>query len=491
MKFRLRLCLASWLLFPTANAVQAAAPPARPNVIFILADDLGWGDLGCYGHPRIKTPNIDRMAREGTQFTQFYVCGSVCSPSRCAFFTGQYPARHRIHGHYSTPEQNAARGMSQFLPPDVPNVAALLQRAGYATAHVGKWHLGSGSGGPQPGKYGFDFVGTSESGGANGPANDPHFRAKSTEIFVNETLQFIETNKDRPFYVQLWTLVPHALLNPTEEQLAPYAQLRPGGPGFPHQSAAETFYASVSDLDTQIGRLLQGLDSLELTEKTLIVFSSDNGPEDIHIQNAGHSGIGSAGPFRGRKRSLYEGGVRVPGIVRWPGQVPSGRIDDQSIVAGCDLLPTVCHLAGVEIPREHALDGEDVSDIWLGPSRPRTKPLMWNWRFRIAGEVYHHSPMLAIRDGDYKLLMNPDKSRIELYDIPRDPTQLANVADKHPAVVARLSEPLLAWNKALPEGPLDPGAGQASYPWPGKAGAAAGAQGAGKGKGKSKAKGMR
>src|SRR5262245_16310036 len=167
------------------------AHAAPPNVIFILADDLGWGDLGCYGHPQIKTPNLDRLAREGTLFTQFYVCGSVCSPSRCAFFTGQYPARHRIHGHYATPEQNTARGMSQFLPPDVPNVASLLKRAGYTTAHVGKWHLGSNSGGPEPDKYGFDFVGTGESGGANGPSDDPHFRAKSTEIFVNETLKFI------------------------------------------------------------------------------------------------------------------------------------------------------------------------------------------------------------------------------------------------------------------------------------------------------------
>ena len=148
-----------------------------------------------------------------------------------------------------------------------------------------------------------------------------------------------------------------------------YARLRPGGPNFPHRSAAEIFYASVTDLDTQIGRLTKRLDELGLAEKTLIVFSSDNGPEDIHIRNAGHSGVGSAGPFRGRKRSLYEGGVRVPFIVRWPGHVPSGRIDDTSVVAGCDLLPTVCHLAGADVPKDHALDGEDVSDILAGQTR--------------------------------------------------------------------------------------------------------------------------
>ena len=447
---------------------RAADEPSRPNIIFILADDLGWGDLGCYGHPLTQTPNLDRLAREGTLFTQFYVCGSVCSPSRCAFFTGQYPARHRIHGHYATVEQNAARGMSQFLDPAVPNVAALLKKAGYATAHVGKWHLGSNSGGPQPDKYGFDFVGTGERDGANGPAGDPYFRAKSTGIFVDESLQFIRANRARPFYLQLWTLVPHATLNPTPEQLKPYAKLRAAGANFPHASAAEIFSASVTDLDAQIGRLLKGLEEMGLADKTLVLFSSDNGPEDIHIRNAGHSGVGSAGPFRGRKRSLYEGGVRVPGIVRWPGHVPSGRIDETSIVAGCDFLPTVCKLAGAEIPKNHALDGEDVGDILLGPSRARTKPLMWNWRFNIAGEVFHRSPMLAIRDGDYKLLMNPDHSRLELYDIPKDPTQLSNIAEKHPDVVARLSQQVLAWSNTLPEGPTDPSAGKTNYPWPGK-----------------------
>jgi arylsulfatase A-like enzyme len=448
-----------------AHGIAAAAD--KPNIIFILADDLGWGDLGCYGNPQIQTPNLDRMAREGTLFTQFYVNGSVCSPSRCAFFTGQYPARHRIHGHYATPEQNAARGMSQFLDPKTPNTAALLKSAGYATAHVGKWHLGSNSGGPTPDHYGFDFVGSTERG-TEGPADDPYYRAKSSELFVNESLKFIEEHHNQPFYLQLWTLVPHATLNPTSEQLAPYARLHPGGPKFPHASAAEIFSASVTDLDKHIGRLLDRLGELGLSDKTLVLFSSDNGPEDIHIRNAGHSGVGSAGPFRGRKRSLYEGGIRVPFVVRWPGHVPSGRIDDTSVVAACDFLPTLCKLSGATIPSEHSLDGEDIGGILMGQSRSRQTPLLWNWRFRIAGEVFHHSPMLAIREGDYKLLLNPDRSRIELYDIPRDPTQLANIAEKHPDVVQRLSEKALAWNKTLPEGPTDPGAGQMSYSYPGK-----------------------
>jgi N-acetylgalactosamine-6-sulfatase len=384
--------------------------------------------------------------------------------------------------------------MSQFLDPAVPNLASLLKKAGYATAHVGKWHLGSNSGGPPPDKYGFDFVGTSEAGGPNGPAGDPYFRAKSTELFVTESLQFIadhhRARADQPFYLQLWTLVPHATLNPTEEQMAPYARLHPGGPDFPHHSAAEIFYASVTDLDTQIGRLVKGLDELGLGQQTLIVFSSDNGPEDIHIGNAGHSGVGSAGAFRGRKRSLYEGGVRVPFIARWPEHVPAGRINETSVVAGCDLLPTVCKMAGVEVPPDHVLDGEAMHDVLLGSTRKRVRPLFWNWRFRIAGEPFHHSPMLAIRDGDFKLLMNPDRSRIELYDIPEDPTQLTNVAEKHPDLVARMADALLAWHATLPAGPADPGAGKMNFGWPGKTPPAAPA-GKAKAKGKAKTKGPR
>src|SRR5688500_13842607 len=177
---RFRLFCARWvklvfvcLIFAEANAAENAA---RPNIIFILADDLGWGDLSCYGNTFVRTPNLDRLARDGALFTQFYVNGSVCSPSRSAFFTSMYPARNWIHGHFATPELNSARGMTQFLDPKVPNVATTLKQAGYTTAHVGKWHLGSNSGGPPPSAYGFDFVGSSEGGGAGISKTDPYYR---------------------------------------------------------------------------------------------------------------------------------------------------------------------------------------------------------------------------------------------------------------------------------------------------------------------------
>ena len=448
-----------------ATTARAAAPVREPNFIFILADDLGWGDLSCYGNKQIKTPNLDRLASQGTLFTQFYVNGSVCSPSRCAFMTSQYPARHRIHGHYATHESNAKRGMSDWLDPSVPNVASLLKSAGYATAHYGKWHLGHGEGAPLPTEYGFEDARTY---GSNGPGwNEPveTFFAKSTGLFVDEALRFIRTNRNRRFYLNLWTLAPHAPLNPTERQMAPYNWLSWGN-GAIRKSAATVYYAIVGDLDAQIGRLIKELDNLGLAANTLVMFSSDNGPEDIHLTEAGHSGVGSAGPFRGRKRSLYEGGVRMPFIVRWPGKVSAGIVDQTSVVAGVDWLPTVCTLAGIPIPAAHKLDGEDVSDILLGKPRPRTTPLMWEWRSRIFGEPFHRSPILAIREGDWKLLMNPDHSRIELYDIPRDPTELRNLVETHSDVGQQLAKKLLDWQATLPKGPIEPSAGKADYPWP-------------------------
>jgi arylsulfatase A-like enzyme len=471
MKTEIAMALALLVPGVLATDAQAAGPARNPNVVFILADDLGWGDLGCYGNKQIKTPNLDRLAKQGTLFTQFYVNGSVCSPSRCAFMTGQYPARHAIHGHYATHEQNAERGMSNWLDPKVPNVAGLLKSAGYATAHFGKWHLGAGEGAPPPPDYGFDETRTGnstfrDSTGKIWSEPDLTFRAKSSAAIVDETIRFITAHKAQAFYVNAWMFIPHAPLNPPEEQMAPYKHLSPGGTNFPFKSAAQIYYGSVTDMDRQIGRLLEALDRLNLTDQTLILFSSDNGPEDIHISNAGHSGIGSAGPFRGRKRSLYEGGIRVPGIVRWPGKVPAGVVDNSSVVAGVDWLPTVCKLAAIPIPAGHVLDGEDVSDIFLGKSRPRTTPLMWEWRFQIFGEPFHRSPVLAIRQGDWKLLMNPDRSRVELYDIPRDPTQLNNLAGRHPETVAALAARVLAWQATLPKGPMDASAGKADYPWP-------------------------
>ncbi|NUN97437.1 MAG: sulfatase-like hydrolase/transferase, partial [Candidatus Omnitrophica bacterium] len=249
----------------------------------------------------------------------------------------------------------------------------------------------------------------------------------------------------------------HAYLDPTEKQREPYKNL--GG-------ALEIYYGAATDADRQIGRILAKLDELGLAENTVVVFSSDNGPEDITITNASHSGVGSPGPFRGRKRSLYEGGVRVPFIVRWPGKVPAGRVDNASVVSGVDLLPTFCALAGVPVPESLRPDGQDVSAALLGRPFERRKPLFWEFRSAVAGHVINRSPMLALREGNWKLLMNPDRSRIELYDIPNETSELNNLADRNPEVVERLAGQLLAWRSELPPGRVDKGAGVNVYPWP-------------------------
>ena len=459
--------LLAWFVqgWVTAVAEERPASARKPNFVFILADDWGWGDLGCYGHRQLKTPNLDRMARQGVLFTQFYVCSGVCSPSRTAFMTGHFPARHSIHGHLATPQQNAERGMPNFLDPAVPTVTRLLQKAGYVTGHFGKWHLGHNPGAPEPSAYGLDVYRSLVVG--NGPELDrtvPHWRARSSQTLVDDTIQFIEANRGRPFYVQTWLLDTHATLDPTEEQMKPYNRYAPGDVS--HKGAMQIYYAAATAADAQIGRLLDKLDELGLAENTVVIFSSDNGPEEILISNASHSGIGSPGPFRGRKRSLYEGGVRLPFIVRWPTGSPAGRVDSTTVLSAVDFLPSLCRLAGVALAADVDLDGEDMSAALRGQPAERAKPLMWEWRFGVYGHVLNRSPMLSIRQGRWKLLMNPDRSRVELYDIPADPSELNNLADRHSEVVARLSERLLAWQATLPKGPVEPAAGANDYPWP-------------------------
>lgn len=248
------------------------------------------------------------------------------------------------------------------------------------------------------------------------------------------------------------------------EQLKPYAAMRPG-PDFPYVSAAEIYFSSVTNLDAELGRLFSSLEALGLAKNTLVVFTSDNGPEDIHVLNAGHSGVGSTGPFRGRKRSLYEGGIRLPFIVRWPGRVPAGRVDDGSIISAVDFRPTMLAMAGVAPMSGRVADGENISDILLGAMRPRTKPLFWEWRFETIGDAVNRSPRLAVRDGNWKLLFNPDRSRVELYSIVDDPTELNNLARDQPAVVNHLSDLARNWSRTVPIGSLDKDAGALPSTW--------------------------
>ena len=451
--------------FAGLSALAGAQTARRPNFLFLLADDMGWGDLPCYGHRSLtahgnwlirgdlKTPHIDRLAAEGTRFLQYYVASGVCSPSRAALMTGQFPARLGIHDYLATPEQNRRHGVADALDPKTPTVTKLLRDAGYATGHFGKWHLTTAAT-PAPTDYGVAEYDACLKGPATRPA--------SSERIADAVCKFVEAHRNEPFYINAWLYDPHSPLQPTDAAMDEYKQYGPRWPG--HRGGFEVYYGVMSEMDRQVGRILAKLDELGLAENTIVVFSSDNGPETGLIPFTSHYGVATtAGPFRGLKRSLYEGGVRTPFIVRWPGHTPAGRVDADSVISGVDWLPTVCHAAGT---RAADGDGEGVGGALSGRAHVRKRPLMWENRFPVYGHVLDQSPMLAIRHGEWKLLMNPDRGRVELYDVPRDPSEMTNLADRKPEIVKGLSKRLLAWQSTLPKGYIHPDAGRSSYPWP-------------------------
>jgi N-acetylgalactosamine-6-sulfatase len=444
-----------------------------PNIILLLTDDLGWGDLAFRGRPYIKTPNLDRLAREGTFFEQFYVNNPVCSPTRSSFMTSHYPARHRIHHHFGgDPAFNASRDMPDYLNPNVTTVTDVLRANGYATAHFGKWHLGSTPGAPTPDQYGIDDHLTTVSVGPNLRTSDyfdrfnatfarTYFINLSTHAMVHEASRFMEAHQREPFYINIWTMLPHAPLNPTPDQLAVYSGLKVNTNDFSswmrdyvaaatsRDSKMQVYCASVTALDDAVGKLLDKLDELGLAQDTLIFFTSDNGPEDMtHATNAG---MGSPAHLRARKRSLYEGGVRTPCIVRWPGRVPAGAVNSESIISGVDWFPTVVSLAGISMPAlSPATDGEDVSDILLGSTRGRTRPLMWEWRSTVTRPEIYQPPPLAMRHGDWKLFVNYNGTGPELYNIAGDEEERVNVAGSNPNRVNTMKTQLLNWKATLP-----------------------------------------
>jgi N-acetylgalactosamine-6-sulfatase len=429
---------------------------------------MGFGDLGSYGNPKIRTPHLDKMAAEGTLFTNFTVASPVCSPSRVGVMTGQYPARHRFHYALSGKEgQNERFRMPDYLDPKIQTLTRLLQSAGYTTAHFGKWHLGSTDIAPTPHDYGID-----EFRIHGGPVHDKSElcyegvkQADRTEVLIDITIDFVESHKDKPFFINCWISDPHSTLAPSEEQLDEYPELSSMAKGF--SSTTQVYRAVITNMDKQIGRLLDKLDELGLSENTLVVFSSDNGPAPVWGIDTAHSGAGETGPLRGCKASLYEGGIRVPFIVRWPATIPKNRVDDSTVITGVDLLPTFCSLAGVPVPMEINPDGLDMSQALLGNPAIRTKPVMWQYRFSPWGRHLQKSPALAMRDGDWKLMMNPDGSRVELYNLRINPCEVDNLASENPEIVDRMSRQLLDWHNTLPDIESMPeNAGSFDYPWP-------------------------
>lgn len=443
-----RLLLSATLLSVIATCAAAAPQDdgRQPNIIFIFADDWGYGDLGIHGSTFVETPNIDRMASEGIDFVNFTVNSPVCSPSRTAVMTGQFPARNSIHQHFAGIEANQKRGMPDWLDPAVPMLPRLLQKAGYKTGHYGKWHLGKGKGAPSEDAYGYDGYATFNGSGKN--------EIKSEGLAsVQHAVDFIRRHKDQPFFINLWLHETHLPHFPLEKYLEQFENL----------DERKRVYASVvAEGDEGVGTILGLLEELGIDEHTLVVFSSDNGPEFPKDESAkfhnnskrglgGYYSVGETGGLTGQKRSLYAGGVRVPFIVRWPGVVPEGKTDSTSVMTAVDLMPTFLEVAGVELPEGFKPDGQSVLSAFQAEGFERTKPIYWEWKG--PNEQPFTWPHMGIRDGRWKLITNAELRRTELYDLESDWAEAKDVYSEHPDVVQDLSAKLAAWKSTLPAKP--------------------------------------
>lgn len=443
------------LTFILVTSAKAHAAESQPNIVFIFADDWGWGDLSCHGHPYIKTPNIDKLAREGTDFHRFTVASGVCSPSRTAVITGHFPARYNIDGHFAWVPSNAKRNMPDWLDPKSPLLPRMLQNAGYLTAHFGKWHLSNNMipDSPLPSEYGYDEYGAFNCAGEQMPV---HQDAQNANAFIQRA-----HDASQPFFINLWMHEPH-----TPFHTVPKYRWR-----FQDLDEPDNIYASVlSHADDRIGEVLDTLDRLQLTENTLVIFSSDNGPArasrptELDLMHdtatgAGYNIAGAKGVTGGRKgykAALFEGGIGVPFIARWPGKITAGKVDDQSLLSAVDLLPTFCELAGAELPSDYAPDGISQVAALKGDGKSvRTKPLFWKmkggWPPRTTQP--YHWVSFAIVDQNWKLVSNRDASHNELYNLTSDPLEKSDVAADHPSVVTRLVGLIADWKTTLPEAP--------------------------------------
>lgn len=457
----MRSTITSILLITALNTVSAYASD-RPNIILILADDLGYRDLSCFGSPAVKTPNLDRLAREGMKWTRFYAGSAVCSPTRASVLTGRYPLRFDITSHFND--------RNQWLPESATTVAELLGDSGYSTAHVGKWHLGGlhvDTAGkrldhqPGPRQHGFDFYQTQieqqplrgqmgrdrtlfRQGGTillrndqKISTDDAYYPKHFTDANGDFAMQMIEklSGDSRPFFINLWWLVPHKPYEPAPE---------------PHWSNTQAddisddqhrFRSMMQHMDAKVGQILQKLDDLKIADNTLVLFTSDNG--------AAYEGF--IGDLKGGKTDLHEGGIRVPMLVRWPGQIKAGQTSD-TFGHTNDLLPTFCEAAEVELPRD--LDGQSLLPQMKGrPALSVEARGTVFWQLKLYKKIQRHYPKpkpyateIAKR-GQWKMLaLNGDP--VELFDVESDPNEKQNVLEDHPEIVASLKAELAEWLNA-------------------------------------------
>jgi arylsulfatase A-like enzyme len=414
------------------SLAQQPAAPRKPNIVFILADDLGYGDLSCYGQERFSTPNIDRLAKEGVRFTQAYSGSTVCAPSRCALMTGLHTGHCRVRGNKS-PEVTLQAGDT--------TVAELLQKSGYRTGLVGKWGLGYTGTPGVPNKKGFDdFFGYHTQIQAhtyyphqlydNGsdftiPANfGTKSRKYAPDLLTARALKFIDDNRARTFFLYLPYTSPHAnneLGRDTGDGMEVPEWGEFSGKDWPNPEKG--FAALVSRLDRDVGRVMDKLRETGLDQNTVVVFTSDNGPH----QEGGHDDkfFKSSGPLRGIKRDLYEGGIRVPFIVKWPGVAKAGTVSERPI-AFWDVLPTLAEIGGSTSPS--AVDGLSFAPTLRGENVRTDRVFYW--------EFHEGGFNRAVRFGDWKAIQFGADGEVELYDLSKDPGEKTNLAQSKPDVLA-------------------------------------------------------
>ena len=416
----------------------ARARSGRPNFVFFLIDDLGWKDLGCTGSTFYETPRIDKLAGEGVVFTSAYSNAPNCAPTRACLMSGRYGPRHGVYT-VGTPERGAAKRRKLVPTPNTTHlgsehvtIAEALKPAGYTCACIGKWHLGTKT--PyRPQDRGFDVVHERDGRG--------HFTkdgAYLTDRFTDRAVEFIEANRDRPFFLYL---SHHAVHTPIQARPELVEKYRKKAPAAGHRDP--TYAAMIESVDHSVGKVLDTLESLDLSDNTAVFFFSDNG---------GHANFTAMGPLRGSKGTLYEGGIRVPAIVRWPGNVKPGRTCDVPII-GIDFYPTLLDMAGAARPAGHPLDGESLVPLLRGKELKRRAIF---WHFPAYLEPYNDrqwpwrtTPAGAVRQGDWKLIEYFEDRRVELYNLRDDIGETKDLAAGMPKKAKELHGALVRWRTQL------------------------------------------
>ena len=421
----------------SAGAPAGEGPQPPPNLVVFLADDLGWGDLGCYGNAAIRTPNLDRFARQGVRFTQCYAACGVCSPSRSAILTGRTPYRNGVW-------RWIPAGSDVHLRTSEVTLAELLKTRGYATCHAGKWHLNGHFNSPrhpQPNDHGFDHWLATQNNAEPSHKDPANFvrngrpvgplHGYSAPLVVGEAIDWLRQHRGagQPFYLNVWTHEPHLPIETDPRFMDQYPPTSDIG--------LRQHHGNVTQLDWAFGRLMAALDEFGLAGNTIVFFTSDNGPEGSGEPDRQHPGSqrdrnrGSTGGLRGRKRDCYEGGIRVPGLVRWPGRIRPGVVSDVPVIR-TDIFTTVCSIVGIPVPSDRTIDGADMRPAFAGNPITRTKPLYW--RTHIAAP----SCRAALRIGDWKIVADEDLTRFELYNLADDPRETTDRSTRDPQKLDQL-----------------------------------------------------